>query len=161
MTFISLGCLASALRSQSCKTFNKTAGICCKISPTLAPTRSLQGRRALKPQRTQKFVSFPTFGQMSRNRNHRSELSVFAGRRRDFLLSCAGCRAYTANRRTSDFTSRHHQFWKLHGKGEGKCSSHTGPDFPFPSQTTFKAPDRQIPFLVVNWMQTTWAPERQ
>lgn len=140
MTFISLGCLASALRSRSCKIFNKTAGICCEISPASVPTRSLQGSRALKPQRTQKFVPFPAFGQMSHNRNHRSELPVFAGCRRDFVLSCTGYGALAAIRCPKTSPADITDFGNSHGKGEGSAAATQ--DLTSPSQMTFTSPDK-------------------
>jgi len=51
-------CLVNVPKPQSCKTCNKTAGICC----ILVPTHSLKGNLALKPQRTwpRRSVLFPT-----------------------------------------------------------------------------------------------------
>lgn len=59
VTFLALGHLASAPRSRSSKTFNKTPGTCCKSCRAAGPAHSSAGSQAPHPQREQKSVPFP------------------------------------------------------------------------------------------------------
>lgn len=138
VTFLALGHVASAPRSRSCKTCSKTPGTCCRSCPAVGPAHGPAGIHSTSRDP-------PPFLHLGKRRGTEStELDSLCPQ------DAAGVVLFT-----EPASQKLHQFWRLHGKGEGKCAATQDLFFLFHPKRHLKLQtDRQILFLVVNWMQS-------